>query len=164
MQLIFLFETNSTSKSDYKYVRSYLLHENMNRKYKYSPIYLNGKGNYNKFEKKINQQIKNYLGESKVYMFIDVDSTSINYDQAKLNKEITSYCNQKGYYLIWFKRTIEEVFWKELIPQNKKNKLADEFLRSNQITKVNYEILNIQEYDKLKNGQSNIKYIFDTTL
>lgn len=95
MQLIFLFETNSISKSDYKYVRSYLTKIEMIRRFKFSPLYLNGKGNYNKFEKKINSLIKSYSGESKVFMFIDVDSTSLNYDQIMLNKEIINYCIEK---------------------------------------------------------------------
>lgn len=164
MQLIFLFETNSTSKSDYKYVRSYLTEIGMIRKFKFSPLYLNGKGNYNKFEKKINYLIKSYQGETKVFMFIDVDSTSLKYDQIKLNKEIIDYCNVKNYELIWFKRTIEEVFWGIKIPQNKKNIKADEFLRTNRISKVDFKILDIISYDALKNGESNLKNIFDKFL
>ena len=54
MQLIFLFETNKKSKSDYKYVRSYLTYVGLDRKFKFSPIYMNGKGNYDKFEYQIN--------------------------------------------------------------------------------------------------------------
>lgn len=38
MQLIFLFETNKKSKSDYKYVRSYLLNTGMDREFKFSPF------------------------------------------------------------------------------------------------------------------------------
>lgn len=53
-------------------------------------------------------------------MFIDVDSISLNYDQAKLNKDIINYCKEKDFEIIWFKRTIEEVFWGEKTPQNKK--------------------------------------------
>lgn len=164
MQLIFLFETNSTSKSDYKYVRSYLTKIEMIRKFKFSPLYLNGKGNYNKFEKKINYLIKSYSGESKVFMFIDVDSTSLSYDQIKLNKEITDYCKERNYELVWFKRTIEEVFWGTKISQNKKTAKADEFLRINQISKIDFRILNISNYDALKNGESNLKSIFDNFL
>ena len=164
MQLIFLFETNSTSKSDYKYVRSYLTKIGMIRKFKFSPLYLNGKGNYNKFEKKINYLIKSYSGESKVFMFIDVDSTSLNYDQIKLNKEITDYCSEKNYELIWFKRTIEEVFLGAKIPQNKKNIKADEFLKKNQISNIDFKKLDISNYDVLNNGESNLKSIFDNFL
>jgi len=161
MQLIFLFETNSSSKSDYKYIRSYLLKLGMNRRYKFSPIYLNGKGNYNKSEKKINSLIKAYQGESKVFMFVDVDSITLNYDQIHLNQEIINYCDAKQYELVWFKRTIEEVFWGEKISQNKKNEKADEFLRKNRITKIDLNILNMEKYEKLQNGESNLKYIFD---
>lgn len=161
MQLIFLFETNKTSKSDYKYVRSYLLNTGMDRKFKFSPLYLNGKGNYDKFENKINSLIKDYQGISKVFMFIDVDSISLNYDQAKLNKDIINYCKEKDFEIIWFKRTIEEVFWGEKTPQNKKNTKADEFLRKNIITKIDYSILNKETYDTLKNGESNLKFVFD---
>ena len=164
MQLIFLFETNSKSQSDYKYVRSYLTKIEMIRKFKFSPLYLNGKGNYNKFEKKINYLIKSYLGESKVFMFIDVDSTSLNYDQIKLNREITNYCSEKNYELIWFKRTIEEVFWGAKIPQSKKTIKADEFLRKNQISNIDFKKLDISNYDFLKNGESNLKSVFDNFL
>lgn len=164
MQLIFLFETNSISKSDYKYVRSYLTKIEMIRRFKFSPLYLNGKGNYNKFEKKINLLIKSYSGESKVFMFIDVDSTSLNYDQIMLNKEIINYCIEKKFELIWFKRTIEEVFWGTKIPQNKKNIKADEFLRINQISKIDFQKLDISNYDVLKNGESNLNSIFKNFL
>ena len=120
MQLIFLFETNKISKSDYKYVRSYLTYMGLDRKFKYSPIYMNGKGNYDKFEAAINKFIKDYQGESKVIMFVDVDSTSLDYSQVILNNEIIKYCRDKNYELVWFKRTIEEVFWGEKVSQNKK--------------------------------------------
>ena len=49
-------------------------------------------------------------------MFIDVDSISLNYDQAKLNKDIINYCKEKDFEIIWFKRTIEEAFWGEKTP------------------------------------------------
>lgn len=94
-------------------------------------------------------------------MFIDVDSISLNYDQAKLNKDIINYCKEKDFEIIWFKRTIEEAFWGEKTPQNKKNTKADEFLRKNIITKIDYSILNKETYDTLKNGESNLKFVFD---
>lgn len=161
MQLIFLFETNSSNKSDYKYIRSYILNSDMDRKFKFSPIYLNGKGNYSKYENKIKALIKSYQGKSKVIMFIDVDSTSLNYDQIKLNEEIINYCDKNNYELVWFKRTIEEVFWGKKIPQNMKRVKADEFLRSNKILEINLNSLNKVSYNSLKNGESNLKFILD---
>lgn len=164
MQLIFLFETNSKSESDYKYVRSYLQTIKVERKYKYSPIYLNGKGNYNKQERNINAKIKKYDGISKVILFVDVDSTSLHYDQIKLNNEIINYCNLKKYEIVWFKRTIEEVFLNKKIEHSQKTKMADDFLRKDEIKKVNYSKLSISKYENLKNGESNMKYVLDRIL
>lgn len=71
MQLIFLFETNSKSESDYKYVRSYILSLNLERKFKYSKVYMRGKGNFNKQERTINSLIKKYDGESNLKFILD---------------------------------------------------------------------------------------------
>ena len=147
MQLILLFETTMNNKSDYKYVRSYILNVGLNRKFKLSPLYLNGKGNFNKCEKNIRSLIKDYQGESKVIMFIDVDSTSINFDQVRLNRDIMNYCHKNDYDLVWFKRTIEEVFWGERINQSNKNNKADEFLRTNRIKKIDLNTLNKKSYE-----------------
>ena len=44
---------------------------------------------------------------------------------------------------------------------NHKTKFADDFLRKNMINDVNFNKLNISSYEKLKNGESNLKFIFD---
>lgn len=161
MQLIFLFETNKKSKSDYKYVRSYLIYAGLDRKFKFSPIYMNGKGNYNKFEYQINSLKKDYQGGSKVIMFVDVDSTSLDHSQVILNNEIIKYCNDKNYELVWFKRTIEEVFWGEKVSQNKKNDKANDFLKKNRISKIDFTKLNKENYNDLNNSESNLKNVID---
>lgn len=126
MQFIFLVETDSISKSDYKFIRSYLTLIHAPRTDKYSPIYLNGKGNYKKKQTQINNLIKQYRdsgGQSRVFLCMDVDSINIIQDQSDMNQKIIEYAHLKGYEIIWFKRTVEEVFCGKKVTKKKRHKM-----------------------------------------
>jgi len=82
MQFILLFESNNKSKTDYKYFSA--LKELMIKGRtgnKFSPVFMNGKGNYDKFDKQINTLRLKYSGESLVIFFLDVDSGDTDYIQ-----------------------------------------------------------------------------------
>ena len=54
MQFIFLVESDSKSKSDYQYIYASInyFYSFIKGEHKFSPIYMSGKGNYNKFYNK----------------------------------------------------------------------------------------------------------------
>ena len=85
-------------------------------------ISMNGKTNYFKMEKKIEERKNKFSGNSKVIFVIDTDNMSSNPNDLKLFKDIEKYTKQKEYLLIFFNPDIEGVF----IPEKKiKNKTKE---------------------------------------
>ncbi len=164
MQLIFLLETQKANQSDYIYIHSFLNFFYQKCGDKYSEIYMNGKGNYDKKEKQIQEKMAKYIGHSEVFICIDVDCVQLDYNQKELNKKIEIYASQHQYHVIWFKGTIEEVFCGERVTNKQKTMRANHFLRTNEIQRLELKKLEIKNYDILKNGESNIKYILDSYL
>ena len=54
--------------------------------------------------------IKKYDGESKVIFFVDVDSTSLLYDQITINNQIIDYCIKKIMKLFGSKEQLKKYF------------------------------------------------------
>lgn len=164
MQIIIVLETNSKDGSDSYYVKAIL-----DRFYqvrggaKISYVYLNGKGNYDKINKKTKILINKYQGESKVLFFVDVDCPNINYDQKIMNKEIEKYCNNINCELVWFKRNIEEVLTGYLINDDKCNR-ARNYLKNNEIDNLKEGCLSKIDYLNLLNKESNVLTILDKYL
>ena len=75
-------------------------------------ISINGKTNYFKMEKKIEERKNKFSGSSKVIFVIDTDNISSNPDDLKLFKDIEKYTKQKEYLLIFLNPDIEGVFIK----------------------------------------------------
>ncbi|MCM1259871.1 MAG: hypothetical protein NC182_02885 [Prevotella sp.] len=164
MQFIFLLETQKVNQSDYIYIHSFLNCFYQKCGDKYSAIYMNGKCNYNKKEKQIQEKRKKYVGDSEIFICVDVDCVQLDYNQKELNRKIENYASQHNYHVIWFKGTIEEVFCGEKISNRQKTMRANRFLRTNEIQRLESKKLEIKNYDILKNGESNIKYILDNYL
>lgn len=78
-------------------------------------ISMNGKTNYFKMEKKIEERKNKFSGNSKVIFVIDTDNMSSNPNDLKLFKDIEKYTKQKEYLLIFLNPDIEGVF----IPEKK---------------------------------------------
>ena len=142
-QTIFIHEGDT----DELYIRklidklSFELKENGN---KLTFISMNGKTNYLKMEKKIEERKNKFSGNSKVIFVIDTDNISSNPDDLKLFKDIEKYTKQKEYLLIFLNPDIEGVF----IPEKKiKNK-------SDKITFARHYILNEKNLNKLKSERS----------
>lgn len=161
MQLIIIAETKTITGSDYKYIKEFIKENYGIRGNKLSPIPLNGKQNYHKKERIINQYIDSYPSESIVIMFIDLDSPTTNIEQKILNKDIFEYCNAKRYHLVWFNKTIENVFLGKVIKKDKE-KEADDFLRKNKIKDIDICKLSVPNLFNSKPGESNIKVILDS--
>lgn len=137
MLIIFVVETTENNDSDKMYISKYI--QSCCPQLKDSPennlswVYLGGKGNYKKGSiiKKIDKLIERYyrfhMNENKTHVIycIDVDDTSqtsTSEENKRINNEIKSFCKKKNYELVWFNRTIEEVFLGRVIKQAKDKK------------------------------------------
>lgn len=165
MLLIILLETNNKDGSDYLYFKSIIsrFYEERGTGISIKPIFMNGKGNYNKIDTKIKNYINQYDGLSQVIYFFDVDSTNIKYDQRKLNNDIIKYCESKKYEIVWYNKTVEDVLIGNVITKNK-TKIANDFFLKNYIMQVDERKLNIKEFELMKHQESNVKYILDKYL
>lgn len=164
MQLIILVETKNKEGSDCKYLKSFFKKfYNGLRGTRLTIIPMHGKTNYDKKEKDIKRYAKQYTGESKVIITIDIDSPELSLDQKELNDNITKYCTEKGYELVWFNKTIEHVFIDEIVSKNK-NDVADKFLRKQLIEKVDINRFSKDKPKNSKQKESNLKTIIDKLL
>ncbi len=161
---IFLVESkNDKNDSDYPYITKVIdeVYGARALGHKFQPLYMNGKGNYNDKEKRIAKEISSYSG-TKSFVFVCVDIDTYEKSSYQLNKEITSYCSKNNYDFIWFKNDIENVFLKKTIEQNQKVSEAKKFYKKgnvmDNIKELSYPN---NDYDKARNGQSNILTVLD---
>lgn len=135
-QHIFILECSASSRTDYLYIRKLL-----NSVYfapndgslLISPVYLDGKTNYNNpsREKDVLNHISSYPGKSYVHYVFDIDR-GLRKDKS-LNAEIERYVNAKRYCdtivpdIIWFNKNIEQVILGHSVSDNKKVIAAIEF-------------------------------------
>lgn len=133
MLVIFVVETTSSNRSDQMYItKLYETFYEVENKTKIDWVYLNGKGNYNKKTvlKKTKDKITKYHRNnhnSSIHVFYCIDVDGDNSDNKKLNDNISSFCESNNYRVIWFKRTIEEVFIGKKVCQGMKKKEAIAF-------------------------------------
>jgi len=165
MQYVIVVETNKKCQSDYLYIRSFLSwrYELSQPLPKFTAIYLGGKSRYFDEEKSINKAVAAYAftgGESRIIFCLDTDSGR---QGESLNEAITTYCTQKGYFLVWFRRDVEEVFQGHGVPQNRKGQEAERYLRANSIQQLDAKRLH-HSLPLLSNGDSNIAMVFDAFL
>jgi hypothetical protein len=165
MQLILCVESLSKGNkggSDRNYILATMRRfypEDLGRE-KITWVYLGGKSNYDRQEKKINAYIAHY-GESittdgipHVIFFVDTDLGGPGSDAE--NKAIQAYCAQRGYDVVWFNRDIEEVYLrKRLASTPEKTKEATSFFLKKRIEMVDKKAL-CSPSPARSFGQSNI--------
>lgn len=109
-QLIFCLETDKKARTDKVYVMETIrrFYGSLSNRIKISYIYLGGKSKYNSqsVEKEIKEKGNQYQpnGPSYVIYCIDTDQFENNPAQYNQNKQIETYCQRKGYDLIYLKR------------------------------------------------------------
>lgn len=164
MQIILICECDSKSRSDYHYIKAtidknYDLRE---KNIKLSPIYLAGKGNWNKKERQINDYRSKYrsTGGTKVIFCLDYDDPKKTNNSIAKNNEIEKYCEQKDYELVWFNGNIEQVFLGRDIRKSEKVKEAEKFLSSRKIKTFDTNKLSINKIT-LKIKGSNLLVVLD---
>ena len=82
MQLIFVMETDSECKTDWIYIKETIekIYQYNNAQIKLSPVYMAGRGNYKKKERRIKELISQYAASFKARKMINnVDSKSLGY-------------------------------------------------------------------------------------
>ncbi len=157
MQLIFVVEASKESKSDYYYISETLRKYYDTLGHKLTPIYLNGKGNYNKKQSEIRKNISKYHGMSKVIICYDIDD--LNKSSYSLNQNIVLFAKNNGYDTIWFYRDIEEVFLRKNVSQYEKIEKAIQFVAHNKIDNV--DEIDLSQTIISRNKSSNILIVLD---
>ena len=158
IRLIVICETRSSSKTDYKYIKSVIDYYYKPRSYSIKPIYATSKPELIKQDNKIENEIKHYPGQAIVVLFADVDL-----DDNDLNSKIISYCNNKKYELVWMNGTIEEVFLGRKINNKQKTKEANKYIEH--YLKILPALNNLNNPSALTTNQSsNILLVLDNIL
>lgn len=167
-QIIICVEANQKSKSDYYYIKKAIdTYYNIDNKIKLTPIYLGGKGNYNK-PKIINKIVKakREFSEDKsndeeniVIYFFDTDNNSLDPSSVSMNEEIIKFCKEQSFELVWFNKNIEHVMTDNETVKDKV-KAAQVFLKNGKLPKSS----KLKVLNSLSNKGSNIKLILDKFL
>ncbi len=165
IQLIFCVETNKKADTDSIYISEVIRHMyQLNNKIKLSWVYMDSKNKYDSRSvlQKIKEKKENYIfGKTKVIYCIDTDDFEKNIKHEKELAQITFFCQQHEYDLVWFCHDIEDVFLGKKIPHSNKVKEASAFRRNEQIKTISQDSLSCT--DK-KIHTSNILNVLDNYL
>ena len=173
-QLIFVTETNDETESDDQYIfclmkmyyGCYLKASNEELVLNINFIHMAGKTNYN--QNRVLKLIRNKknectYGESIVIYCADTDSVSN--DNNKLNSEITDFCSQNDFKLIFFSNEIEDIF--DVPKLNGKKLDRVKYFGKNYPSKKSIDInnLKIEANDVAKRkGRSNFMKVMDSLI
>ena len=168
LQLIFVVETDSKTKSDWIYIKDTIDYFYNYDEYhvKFSPVYMAGKGNYKKVEGKILKLISDYAAvnnqrQSKVIYCFDCDDFDTNRVDMDFLESAKEYCDEKQYDFIWFCKDVERVYLGRKVAEKQKAKEAAKFKSGKLIKKVNKTTLEISRYTA---NTSNILRVIDKYL
>lgn len=168
LQLIFVVETNRRCKSDWIYIKDTIEHffQYDPGKVKLTPVYMDGKGNYKNKEKEISNLISQYAAgskanESKVIFCFDCDDYDSEPEAAAFLANVKSYCDEKGYFFIWFCKDVERVYLGKKVDDSQKKKEAATFKAKKLIDAVDEGKLTVNNY---RANTSNILNVIDKFL
>lgn len=164
----FCSETNKTCKSDWIYIKDTLdrFYQYDQAQVKFSPVYLDGKGNYMNKEREINSLIFQYRSTSKnnksevIYCFDCDDYDSKQEDMEFLNT-VQQYCKNRKYNFVWFCKDVERVYIGKMVENSQKKKEAATFKAKKLIANVDARNLSADHY---KMNTSNIMKVLDLYL
>ena len=169
LQLIFVVESNSKSKTDWIYIKETLdrYYNYQNSNIKLSQVYMGGKGNYRRKEAEVKQLISKFnittISDCKnvVFYCFDCDDYEKNPNQSNFLHEVQDFCGEREYEYIWFCHDIEEVYCGNCIPDNQKNMAANEFKKKRRIVSIEETNLSQNHY---KSHTSNLMNVVDKYL
>ena len=136
--LIFCVETNKQANTDWVYIRETLRRFYDTNQIKYGRIYMGAKNKYKSRSvlTEIYEWKKIYKEELVVIYCIDTDRYESNPVHKKELDEISQYCRDKGYELVWFCHDIEEVYWGKSVKKKDKKDDSIRFAKTNSIDKI----------------------------
>lgn len=165
IQIILCVETNKRADTDIIYILAAIKHwYQINNRIKISKIYMNAKSMYN--SKSVLRQIEAAtkafsFGTTQVIYCIDTDQYEKNTEHAKELENISRYCRERHYDLIWFCHDVEEVFLGKKVSDSQKVLEAHSFKRKEEIEQIHMDRLSCTA---LRAGTSNILSILDRYL
>lgn len=162
--VIFCVETNKQANTDWVYIKAtldkYYMAEQKNSHVRFDRIYMGSKNKYK--SKQVVNEITSwkrvYKDELVVVYCIDTDNYESNPDHKKEFEEISLYCKNRGYELVWFCHDIEEVYWKRSVDNTAKKKESIQFSKTKQIEKVDKKNL---VCGNIRSGFSNILCVLE---
>lgn len=122
-QLIFVFETNASAKTDYIYVKKCIDVFYGERSFKLTPIYAGCKSKLIQQQSKIVKNKEHYLGKTNVIIVSDVDEG----DDLQ-NQKLIKYCMANNFKLVWMNLDIEDVFLGKRVKKSEKDTWSRKFL------------------------------------
>lgn len=169
--ILFIIETKSTKhNTDGLYIkevfRNYYKYDEYKTLFRF--IFMDGKWNYNKksvlnkIDKEINKFNSAGNGEYHVIYVADKDEYRDNQQDLKYIRELTKFCVEKGYKLVWMDKNIEEAFIGHSVEQKRKVVEAGKFKNRKLIKHIPENKLSDRECNK--RYCSNILCILDECL
>ena len=165
IQIILCVETNKRADTDSMYILETIHHLYViNNQININIVHMNTKSKYKSKDvlREISQKTKAFtIGETKVIYCIDTDKYESNIEHEKEFNNISQFCLEKGYDLIWFCHDVEDVFMGKKVPDSQKVQEAGAFRRKRKIEKIHLDQLSSN--DK-RAHTSNILHILDKYL
>ncbi len=168
LQLIFVVETNSKCKSDWIYIKDTIerFYQYNQTQVKFSPVYMDGKGKYDKKEKNISKLISQYastskVNQSKIIYCFDCDDYDSKPGDLNFLNNVRQYCDERGADFIWFCKDIERVYLGKKVDQSQKKTESATFKSKKLINNVDVNKLSAADYQA---NTSNIMRILDKYL
>lgn len=168
LQLIFVVETNKKCKSDWIYIKDTIdrFYQYDQAQIKFSPVYMDGKGNFKNKEKEISSLISQYAAgnktnQTKVIFCFDCDDYDSKPEDAEFLVNAKRYCDEKEYDFIWFCKDIERVYLGKKVDDSRKKKESETFKAKKLIDAVDKSKLIVKTY---RANTSNIMTVIDQYL
>lgn len=165
VQLILCVETNKRADTDSIYISETIRYwYQLNNRIKISKVYMNTKSRYcsKGVEREIAEKTEAFaIGETRVIYCIDTDQYEKSMEHKKEFRDISRYCEEHHYDLIWFCHDIEEVFLGRKVPDSQKKQEAALFRRKRKIEEIHSEQLSCQT---IQTGTSNLLSVLDQYL
>lgn len=114
IQMILCVETNRRADTDYIYISETIKHlYKTDKQITINKVYMGSKTKYKSKEvlRNIKQLTKDFtIGETRVIYCVDTDAYETDVEHKKVFDDISRFCEENGYELIWFCHDIEDVY------------------------------------------------------
>ena len=170
LQLVICVEANAKSQSDYIYVKDTIekFYQIGGSSVKLSPVFMNGKGNYRSkgVQRNIEDFKKKYRAASPrnhtvvIYCF-DTDDFDTKPEDLQFLNDAKKFCEKQNSEIVWFCRTVEEVYLGQKISDKLKTHQAADFSAKHLIERIDKQKLYADSFQK---GRSNLCLVLEKVL